>query len=769
MQLLPSEDQQQLIDAFAALYAKESSPERVRAAEPLGFDERLWQQLFDTGVVSMAVDESHGGWGATMVDLTLVAEQHGRALGAAPLVEAQVAARILARLGAEDVLAEMLDGSRLAAVSLRPAREGVVPLVPAGAVATDVVVRVGDDLVLAPIGDPRESGGRTLPENMGAMALADLVLPPVAGLTVLASGAEAIRALEAARDDWFVLTAATLAGMARRCVEIGVDYTRERHAFGRPIGSFQAISHRLADSAAAAEGSELLAREAAWAALADPSRFPLLAPMAFAFAAETARDASYRTLHFHGGYGFMLEYDIQLYWRRSRAWANVVMSPARAYRLAGERRLAATVACGTAAAGTAAAGTGAESGPARTVIGPAGTAPGEDASSEGLDFRLGASTEEFRAEIRDFLERHMTRDLEESIYRSGVNHDPDFSAALNERGWIAPQWPVEFGGQGRDPVEMLVLHEELRLADAPTYGIGTTNIVATVIRSAGTEEQRREILPRASAGELVIVLGLSEPEAGSDVAAAATRATREGDEWVIDGQKMFTTNAQLGDYVFLLARTNPDVPKHKGLTMFLVPMDQTGVEVQAVYTLSGERTNITFYNDVRVSDRWRIGEVDEGWTTLTVALAAEHGAGFGSGIERLLTAFERWAVGALDDDGRARSDDSEVHVALGRAAADLEVSRLLQRRVAWLSVEGVEVHAAGPMSKLFSSEALEARAQEIVEVMGPDALRSYFEPTAPEHGVIEHMLRFSLGTTIYGGTSEIHRNMIAQRGLGLPR
>jgi alkylation response protein AidB-like acyl-CoA dehydrogenase len=749
MELRPSDDQQQLIDAFSALYAKESSPEWVRAAEPLGFDEKLWQQLFDTGVVSMAVGEDHGGWGATLLDLVLVAEQHGRSLGAAPLLEAQVAARLLARVGAGDVLGEVLDGSRLVTVSLRPARDGLAPLVPAGAIATDVLVPVGDDLVLVALGDPGEPG-RIVPENVGSMPLADLPLP-AEGLRVLAGGAEAAAALEVARDEWFVLHAAALAAMAQRCVEIGVEYTRERHAFGRPIGAFQAISHRLADSATAAEGAELLARQAAWSAAADPDRFGVLAPLAFAFAAEAARDASYRSLHFHGGYGFMLEYDVQLYWRRSRAWANVVMSPERAYRLAGARRLG--VVEGSAA-----------------VSAEVPVAASEAAESpEGIDFRLGASTEEFRAEIREFLAAELTAELEERIYRSGVNHDPEFSAALDERGWIAPQWPVDLGGQGRDPIEMLVLHEELRMADAPTYGIGTTNITATVIRAVGTEEQQRELLPRAGSGKIVMVLGFTEPEAGSDLAAVTTKAVRDGDDWVIDGQKMFTTNAQIGDYAFLLARTDPDAPKHEGLTMFLVPLDQPGVEVQAVYTLSGERTNITFYNGVRVEDRWRLGEVDQGWRTLTVALAAEHAAGFGSGIERLLTAFERWASEALDDDGRPRIEAPDVQLAVGRAAGDLAVSRLLQRRVAWCRVEGIEAPAAGPMSKLFSSEALEARAQEITEVMGPDALRSYFDPTAPEHGVIEHMLRFSLGTTIYGGTSEVHRNMIAQRGLGLPR
>jgi len=386
-----------------------------------------------------------------------------------------------------------------------------------------------------------------------------------------------------------------------------------------------------------------------------------------------------------------------------------------------------------------------------------------------MDFRLGGETASLRAEIRGFLDEHVTDELEERVHRSGVSHDDAFTRALVERGWYAPGWPVELGGQGRDPIEMLVLYEELRFAAAPTYGIGTTTMVAGVIREVGTPEQKAAIIPRALAGEIIIVLGFTEPEAGSDVAAAVTRAVRDGDEWVINGQKMFTTNAQLGDYVFLLARTNTEVAKHKGLTMFLVPMDQPGIEVQAVHTLSGERTNITFYNDVRVSDDWRIGDVDGGWATMMVSLRLEHGNGFGAALARLLGSAEEWARGAVDDDGRSRMDDPDVRERLGRTATDAEVSRLLLRRSAWMAEAGIPAAAEGPMTKLFSSEALERRAQDITEVMGPDALRSYFDPTAPVNGSIEHMLRHSLGTTIYAGTSEVHRNMIAQRGLGLPR
>lgn len=386
-----------------------------------------------------------------------------------------------------------------------------------------------------------------------------------------------------------------------------------------------------------------------------------------------------------------------------------------------------------------------------------------------MDFRLGAETEALRAEIRRFLTTEMTPELARRVHETGASHDDEFTAALVREGWLAPGWPVEFGGQGRDPLEMMVIHDELRLFDAPTHGIATTLMVAAVIRDVGTPDQQREIIPQAVRGEIVIVLGFTEPEAGSDVAAAATRAVRDGDDWVISGQKMFTTNAQLGDYVFLLARTNPDVAKHRGLTMFLVPLDQPGVEVQAVRTLSGERTNITFYNDVRVSDRWRIGAIDGGWATMGVTLAREHGAGFGSALQRLLEATAGWALDALDDQERPMIESTAVLEQLGRTAASLEASRLLHRRVVWMAEAGIERRAEGPMSKLFSSEALERRAEEAAELMGAEGLRSYFDPTAPSNGLVDHMLRFSLGTTIYAGTSEMHRNMIAQRHLGLPR
>ncbi len=386
-----------------------------------------------------------------------------------------------------------------------------------------------------------------------------------------------------------------------------------------------------------------------------------------------------------------------------------------------------------------------------------------------MHFQSAPETEAFRAGVREHLAEVMTPEFEERIYRSGVSHDDDFAKGLVDNGYFAPSWPAELGGQDRNAWEDQALKEELMRTDAPVYLSETTRMVASIIRQVGTQTLRERILPGALAGDITVALGFTEPECGSDVAAAATRAVRQGDDWIINGSKMFTTNGHIADYVFLLARTSPDKPKHKGLTMFLVPTDTDGFEAQAVWTLSGERTNITFYSDVRVADEWRIGDVDAGWQVLGLSLQDEHASGWGPHIARLLHHAEAWATDTAATDGSPPITKIDVRRRITRVAMELEVSMLLQRRCVWMAENGLAPVAEGPMSKVFSTEALVRASQDMVELVGPDAMRSHYEPTAPERGRFEHLLRFSLGTTIYAGTSEVQRTIIAQRGLGLPR
>jgi alkylation response protein AidB-like acyl-CoA dehydrogenase len=384
-----------------------------------------------------------------------------------------------------------------------------------------------------------------------------------------------------------------------------------------------------------------------------------------------------------------------------------------------------------------------------------------------MDFEWSPDVEEFRADVRDFLAEHLTVDLEDEIYRTGVSHDDRFARALGERNWITPEWPRD-GFDILDAARVHVLTDELTRSEAPFYATETTRMVASVIRNVGSDDLKSDILPKVARGEVTIALGMSEPEAGSDVAAVTTRARPVDGGWVIDGQKMFTTNGHLCEYVFLLVRTDPESDRHRGLTTFLVPLDREGVEAQAVFTVSGERTNITFYSDVFVEDRWRISEVGAGWQSLMLALQDEHSAPFAPHLDRLLAATEQWAA-APDDNGERPIDRADARVRLARAATDLEVAQLLQARATWMESTGDVPVAEGPMAKLFSTEATVRHAERLTAMVGPDALRSRGDPSAIEGGLIEHALRFSLGLTIYAGTSEIQRNIIAQRRCGLPR
>jgi alkylation response protein AidB-like acyl-CoA dehydrogenase len=385
-----------------------------------------------------------------------------------------------------------------------------------------------------------------------------------------------------------------------------------------------------------------------------------------------------------------------------------------------------------------------------------------------MNFDHDVATESFRQEVRAFLARHLPPELEDRLYATGAYHDDDFVRALGARGWIAPEWEREDGEAPLDHMRVHVLTEELTSAEAPIHASATSVMVARVVRALGTAWLKDLIVPAVLAGETTIALGLSEPEAGSDVAAVRTRAWRDGDTWVIDGQKMFTTSGHLADYVFVLTRTDPSSERHRGLTTFLVPMDSTGIEVQPVYTVSGERTNITFYSEVRLDDRWRIGEVDRGWQALMLAMQEEHSAPFGPHLDRLVGLVEEWAA-QEDGIGSRPLDRQEVRRRLIRAATDREVGLLLDARVSWMEANGEPPVAEGSMAKLFNTEALVRAAEDLVAMTGPDGLRTRGDPSALLGGRIEYAMRYSIGATIQAGTSEIHRNIIANFRCQLPR
>jgi alkylation response protein AidB-like acyl-CoA dehydrogenase len=363
MDLGRSEEQQSLVDAFAELLAKHASSDQVRAAEPLGHDAELWRTLSGVGIVEMAVPEESGGWGATLLDRALVAEQVGAAAAPAPVIEAQCAAGLLAAVvasgtaattaagtsAAAEALSAVLGAERLITFAVRRVDGTSAPLLPAGAVADAAVVLVGDRLLLLQLDD----AARQPVANLASAPLADVDLAACPSLELL-SGPPAAELFERVLDEWLVLTAAALVGMAGRAHAIACEYARERKAWNVPIGSYQAVAHPLANGATAIDGARLLVAEAAWEIDQGRSRGRELAAMAFAFAAETAHQVTYDCVHFHGGYGFMLEYDAQLFYRRSRGWSGVWGEPALAYQRAARARYNTTTAPATTAPATTA-------------------------------------------------------------------------------------------------------------------------------------------------------------------------------------------------------------------------------------------------------------------------------------------------------------------------------------------------------------------------------------------------------------------------------
>ncbi|SNS13589.1 acyl-CoA dehydrogenase family protein [Actinomadura mexicana] len=380
-----------------------------------------------------------------------------------------------------------------------------------------------------------------------------------------------------------------------------------------------------------------------------------------------------------------------------------------------------------------------------------------------MDFANGTEAEGLREEVRAFVREHLTADVLGRVAATGDYHDREFHSGLAGRGWVGAHWHVEEGGRGWDRARTDIIYEELASAGAPTEGLAITQIVGEAIRRVGTAEQRRRLLAPICRGELLLALGYTEPGSGSDLASVRTRATRDGAGWMINGQKIFTTLAGEADHVFLLARTDPDAPKHAGLTIFLVPTTAEGFSVAPIFTLSGQRTNVTYYSDVRVGDEARVGAEGQGWEIVNVALAFERGGEFAAQLRRLVTAAVNW--------GRDREAvaGAGFNARLGRAVASAEVARLLGLRASWSRSSAAAGAVEGTMAKVYGTEALLRESRALLDATGVQGLLNRGAAGAAAAGELQHLYRESQIATIYGGTSEVLLDLIAQQRLGLPR
>jgi alkylation response protein AidB-like acyl-CoA dehydrogenase len=385
--------------------------------------------------------------------------------------------------------------------------------------------------------------------------------------------------------------------------------------------------------------------------------------------------------------------------------------------------------------------------------------------------------EALRRELRAYFADLMTPERRDALTGgdgADYGHGDVYKEVVRQMGadgWLALGWPAEYGGQGRPMLDQLIFTDEAAVAGAPVPFL-TINTVGPTIMKFGTENQKRFYLPRIAAGDLHFSIGYSEPEAGTDLASLRTRAVRDGEEWVINGQKMWTSLIQYADYVWLACRTDPDAPKHKGLSMIIVPTDTPGFSWTPVHTMSGPTTSATYYSDVRVPVENLVGELNRGWPLITNQLNHERVALTSSApVREALRAVREWAQQTKLPDGRRVIDQEWVQIHLARVYAKAEFLKLINWKIAW-GVDNRTGKGLNPAdasaTKVFGTEFATEAYRLLMEVLGPQAYVRTGSPGAVLRGRIERMHRASLILTFGGGTNEVQRDIVAAVGLGMP-
>jgi len=379
--------------------------------------------------------------------------------------------------------------------------------------------------------------------------------------------------------------------------------------------------------------------------------------------------------------------------------------------------------------------------------------------------------ERLRDELRAYFARLVTPEYQAELAGT-EGGGPLYTRTLRQLGadgWLGVGWPREYGGQGRTPIEQFIFFDEASRAGVmlPMLSI---NAVAPAIMEHGSAAQKAKYLPAILRGECHFAIGYSEPSAGTDLASLRTRAVRDGDSWVINGAKLFTSQAEFADYIWLAARTDPSAPKHKGISMFIVPTTAAGYKITPIWTVGNVRTNATYYEDVRVPAENLVGQENGGWWLITTQLNHERIALSAVGfVDRIYEDVVRWARETRHGDGRRVIDEPWVQTHLARVHAKLEVLKLLNWQQAWSMARGTLNFAEASAVKVFGSEFYVEAYQLLLEVMGePGTLRAG-SPDAILKGRVERMYRATLILTFGGGTNEVQRDIIAMAGLGMPR
>jgi alkylation response protein AidB-like acyl-CoA dehydrogenase len=723
-------EHQDLADSVRSLVARVAPSEVLHAAleTPIDNPPSYWRAAADQGLQGVHLAESVGGQGFGILELAVVLAEFGYGAVPGPFVPSAIASALISAHDPDaKVLADLASGAAIAAYALDAGLtatrqgdalviRGEVRAVPAAAEASLLVLPVAID-----------SG-----EEWVVLRADQLEIEPVASVDPLRPIAHVrANAIEVADDVALsnlsvvaakalisTLLSAEAVGVARWATDTASDYAKIREQFGRPIGQFQAVKHKCAEMIADTERATAAvwdaaraideARENNWDT--EGSAVEFAAAVAATLAPAAAQRCTQDCIQVHGGIGFTWEHDTNIYYRRALVLA---------------------------------AGFGRRSEYPQRVVDTATTT-----GMRTLDIDLDPDTEKLRDEIR-----------EEVAALKGIARE-ERNTAIAEGGWVLPYLPTPWG-RDAGPVEQIIIAQEFNSGRVRRPPIGIAAWIVPSIVAFGTDEQKQRFLPPTFRGEMIWCQLFSEPGAGSDLAGLTTKATKIDGGWRITGQKIWTTAAQFSQWGALLARTDPSAPKHNGITYFLLDMKSEGVEVKPLRELTGGAMfNTVFIDDVFVPDELVLGEVNRGWEVSRNTLTAER-VSIGNSEAPFLASLDQFVEfvrdGQFDQIGQNRA---------GQLIAEGHAAKVLNMRSTLLTLAGGDAMPSAAISKLLSMRTGQGYAEFGLSSFGSDG--AIGDPEQLPGKWAEYVLA-SRATTIYGGTSEVQLNIIAERLLGLPR
>jgi 3-oxochol-4-en-24-oyl-CoA dehydrogenase len=751
-----SDDDRMIEEAAAAYCARDPEYKRVRSlrgATP-SFDRQTWSTLADMGWTGCRIPEACGGSALSFHQITLILEQYGRSLSPEPLAAVGVlTASVLAR-SANDAKAKWMQ--RLAAGTWLPTlgwqEEGLAshsaePVKTRAEIRGNVhilhgrkcfvpVAEAADAFIVSALGNDgcglylvdRNAAGVTVTPHrrVDGGTWSDVTLQGVSveADAVVAAGPQALESLELALDEARLAAGAELVGVMSAVFDMAVEYLKVRRQFDRPIGSFQALQHRAVDLYMQVEVSRAVLRQAAavFDASSDTRRRATAASQLKARASDAALKVAKGAVHIHGGMGYTEECNIGLFLKRAMVLAAWLGNTPE-HRLRYGRLV--------------------------------------DANADEAD----EPRTPLQQEARSFAEAHFPPEWRFPPYRISLVKARPWLRKLYEKGWGAPNWPVEFGGMGLSAYDQIKLQEEF-----DRYGIFLTpnasvNMLGPLLIRYGSDSQRKKHLPKIPSAETLWAQGYSEPGAGSDLASLRTTAVLEGDEFVVNGQKIWTSDANHYEMIFMLVRTDPNAKKHEGISLLLVDLKSPGITVRPIVNLAGETSFCeVFFDNVRVPKDNLVGEMNRAWSMAKSVLGSErimigHPKLARYPLEllsRLLHSLGLWDEPAL----RARFEELRLDV-VDLGAAFVRVVDVLRH--------GGEIGPEVSILKIWVSETFQRIADMMLDVGGEIAVIEESEPLAD--GTSIHVAKqyfLARAASIYAGTNDIQRNIVAKAVLGLP-